>query len=506
MHTPSLRAALFCSALIPTSVLADVTPQDVWQNMQDTVQPMGITLSAETSGSADMMSLSGVTYHLDLPFDAGSLTLDLGQLDLKAQGDGTVQMLYPQNATYTLTFTSTEGVSQTGSMGATYEDADIVASGLPGDVTYDYDVARMDITLDDIVIPELIDFMSMQGFVEDYKGSFRTTVGEMVKVSGSYTMGQQEAVFTQRVTEDGVTVETEGKQSAKTMAGGAQFTMPRDGMSILNLATALRAGLSIEFDAAASDYLSEQTSSVDGQQIMSQSALTELYEVQMGLDQNGLGISGPMRNATLDVQMVQPVPLQLGMEIESGAFDMLLPLLKDDQFAPYRISFDLTGFRMDDSVWALFDPSAVLPRTPADVALKARGHARSMVEWLDFLTVDAAMAKLTGMAVEAQDLTLETLRVSAAGAEIIGNGAMTFDNSGSEPLPIGTANFELNGINGLIDLLIQAGLLTDQDATGARMGLAMMTVPAADGGEDQLTTEVEMTPEGHVYVNGNRMK
>ena len=113
---------------------------------------------------------------------------------------------------------------------------------------------------------------------------------------------------------------------------------------------------------------------------------------------------------------------------------------------------------------------------------------------------------MTGLVIEPQDLTLERYRVSAAGAEIIGKGAVTFDNSGTEPLPIGTATFEFKGLNALIARLIEAGLITDQDATSARMGMAMMAAPAPSGDEDHLISEIEMTAEGHVYVNGNRMK
>ena len=75
-----------------------------------------------------------------------------------------------------------------------------------------------------------------------------------------------------------------------------------------------------------------------------------------------------------------------------------------------------------------------------------------------------------------------------------------------DSLPIGTATFEFKGLNALIARLIEAGLITDQDATSARMGMAMMAAPAPSGDEEQLISESEMTAEGHVYVNGNRMK
>ena len=103
---PSRRAALLCATLLPAPLWADVSPEDVWQNMQDMVQPMGISLNATTSRSGDTLTLEGVVYQLNLPFDAGQVDLSLGRLDLKDRGDGTVAMLYPANSTYALTFTS----------------------------------------------------------------------------------------------------------------------------------------------------------------------------------------------------------------------------------------------------------------------------------------------------------------------------------------------------------------------------------------------------------------
>ncbi|WP_127113642.1 DUF2125 domain-containing protein [Shimia sediminis] len=502
----SRRTALLCATLIPAQLWADVTPEDVWQNMQDMVAPMGVTLTARATRSGKALMLEDVVYALALPFDAGSVALSVGSLELQARGDGSVDMIYPPAASYTLTFTSPEGISQSGGMGVVYEGIEVIASGSPADVTYTYNVPRMDMTLADIVVPNLIDRLSGQGFVEDYKGSFRTTVGEMVETSGSYTSGAQAFTFAQTVTEDGVQVDTQGKQGAEAMQGDMRFAMPRDGMSILDLAAALRAGLMLEIEGDATGYFSDQSSSVEGQEVMAQSVVTEHYEVRMVLDQSGFGISGPMRNARMDMQLSQPVPLMLGMDIAAFDTDMQIPLLKDDQFAPYRIHLEMTGLSLDESLWAMFDPGAVLPRTPADLVMKASGHARNMVEWLDILNVETAMDTLPGLAVEPQDLTLDSFVLRAAGAEVSGTGAVSFDNSAAPPLPIGTARFDIKGANTLIDTLVSMGLLSDKDASGARMGLAMMTKPAEDGSADRLRSEVEMTAEGHVYVNGNRMK
>lgn len=52
---------------------------------------------------------------------------------------------------------------------------------------------------------------------------------------------------------------------------------------------------------------------------------------------------------------------------------------------------------------------------------------------------------------------------------------------------------------------VAIGLVSEEDAGDARMGLAMMT-PPIQGGNDHVASEIVVTPEGYVLVNGNRMK
>lgn len=71
------------------------------------------------------------------------------------------------------------------------------------------------------------------------------------------------------------------------------------------------------------------------------------------------------------------------------------------------------------------------------------------------------------------------------------------------PAPEGEANLKLVGANALIDKLIGMGLVSEDDAMGARMMMGMFTVPA---GDDTVTSKIEVNDEGHVLANGQRLK
>ncbi|MCP4621051.1 MAG: DUF2125 domain-containing protein, partial [Bradyrhizobium sp.] len=109
---------------------------------------------------------------------------------------------------------------------------------------------------------------------------------------------------------------------------------------------------------------------------------------------------------------------------------------------------------------------------------------------------------------ELRGLTLNELLLSVAGAELTGSGDFTFDNTDLEsfdgmPAPEGEANLKLVGANNLIDKLVGMGLLSDDDAMGARMMMGMFAVSA---GDDVVTSKIEVNDEGHVLANGQRLK
>ena len=56
-------------------------------------------------------------------------------------------------------------------------------------------------------------------------------------------------------------------------------------------------------------------------------------------------------------------------------------------------------------------------------------------------------------------------------------------------------------MNGLIDNLAAAGLVSNDDVMGARMMMGMVARPG-EGGGDSLVSEVELTPGGGLIVNG----
>ena len=99
--------------------------------------------------------------------------------------------------------------------------------------------------------------------------------------------------------------------------------------------------------------------------------------------------------------------------------------------------------------------------------------------------------------------------MSLVGTKLTGDGDFAFDNSNTEefdglPSPSGVANLELVGANQLIDTLIGMGIISDNDALGARMMMGLMAVPGEE--PDTLNSTIEFTEDGQILANGQRIK
>jgi hypothetical protein len=202
------------------------------------------------------------------------------------------------------------------------------------------------------------------------------------------------------------------------------------------------------------------------------------------------------------------IPLPVVAGLGEVAFNLLIPVAKSDTPSDFAFGLTLADFVTSNDLWSMLDAGNVLPRDPVTISLDLVGKAKML---FDFFDPEQMAAVETGDAVPAEltAITLRNLLVSAAGAKLSGTGNFTFDNNDLEsydgfPKPKGGVDFALVGGNGLMDKLVQMGLLPQEQAMGARMMMGLFTRPGE--GEDSLTTKIEINEEGHILANGQRIQ
>lgn len=212
----------------------------------------------------------------------------------------------------------------------------------------------------------------------------------------------------------------------------------------------------------------------------------------------GSGVSMSVTGADI------PFP-EVKLTYGEASFDFLMPLLATSEPTDFTFLTRIVDLTVSDEIWAMFDPTVALPREPATVIIDTKGKVRLTSDLVDEEAMEALGDGAPG---EIHALDVTDLTVKFAGAELIGTGGVTFDNSDMTtfdgvPAPTGKFDLVIRGGNGLLDKLVAMGLIPQDQAMGARMMIAMFAKPGE--GQDVLNSSLEFRDKGF-YANGQRLK
>jgi hypothetical protein len=198
-----------------------------------------------------------------------------------------------------------------------------------------------------------------------------------------------------------------------------------------------------------------------------------------------------------------PLPSISAFIAESG-MAFTFPLLMSEDPQDYKLAFAYRGLTVEDSIWDLFDPQGILPRDPASISLDLSGK----MEWLiNILSgVEPQPGEIPALV---YDVAINDLTIDLAGASVEGSGAFELNHDDyvsfdGIPAPIGDASFVITGANGLLDNLVEMGLMPEEQVLGVRMMMGIFATPGE--GDDVLTSTIETTADGQVFANGQRLK
>ena len=229
-------------------------------------------------------------------------------------------------------------------------------------------------------------------------------------------------------------------------------------------------------------------------------AAAEGGTLEGSLDGSGLRYGGSTDNVTMTVSGSEiPLPqVTLRMAQSSGLFQM--PVVPGDGPQDFALVLRLTDLEIDDMIWSIFDPMSALSREPATLVIDLGGTA---IVSEDFTSPEYAESDIEEAPGQLESLDINAFELSLAGAELTGSGAFSFDNETETPVPSGSARLMLVGGNALLDTLVGMGLVQEEQAMGARMMLGLFARPE---GADTLVSDIEVTEDGQVLANGQRIR
>ena len=224
----------------------------------------------------------------------------------------------------------------------------------------------------------------------------------------------------------------------------------------------------------------------------------------LAMDKNRMNYGTALDGAKFTISGAEiPFP-QIEVAFAESAFNVLMPVTKSDTPQDFAFLTKVVDFTVSEDVWGLFDPAGTLARDPETFVVDVKGKGL----WTQDIMDPEVQMEGAEPPWELHSLDLTQVLAKAAGAEVSAVGGLTFDNADlatfeGMPRPDGKITVNIKGVTKLIDNLIALGIVSEDDAMGVRMGLAMVAKPGA--GPDELVSEIEFK-EGGLFANGMRMQ
>lgn len=497
-------------AVIGGAAQAQITADDVWTAVLAQYAALGAEVSGTLTRDGNVVTVSAIAGSYALPMGFGSLKVVTGDVVLTENADGTVAAAIGPDWTFGASFYAVQGND-----GVTVEAAFTVnttaytgtVSGSAGDVSILTAYDRMDITLDSLTLqgPDAMPPFDVDAYllIEGVTSQTRLSGADPLRITTSGSIAR--TVIDYSFVIDGATTQSVSVTDATAYSG--TISVPAGGLDLLDLAGALRAGLTIEATATAG-FGRSQTLGKLGEQVISDTfqSLNSLAQT-LRLNASGVEVNGALAGLTFHTRLGGVVPLAFGGTLPESSLRLQMPLLSSATPQPARFGLTMTGLALDDATWDLVAPDAPELRMPADLALDLSAQVTPRVDLVNPMDWVPMIDSADGVVVELNGMQLESLRAAYGGAVMTGSGQAAFDWSDVTQMwqvqpPTGEARFLLRGAGALLRAISASGVLAPQEMMGLRGGLAIVGRPT---GPDELTAEITISPEDGLMVNGQRM-
>ncbi|MQQ08147.1 DUF2125 domain-containing protein [Epibacterium sp. SM1979] len=485
---------------------ADVTAQDVWGDWKTYLEGAGYAVSASEAQSGDTLTVSDISIATDIPDSDVSLAVTMPTLSLVENGDGSVNLSFPAASSISFETSNTDEPT-VGEITLRTDGAPVVVSGDPDDMTYSYstdlfEMVLSSLTTDGETIPS--DVLSASVTLLGFSSDTHMKLGETRGYEQTYDISSASYAFSFK--------DPENAQSSMNMQG-----------DLTNLKFAGTSILPLEFDPANLKEMLVSGTVFDGVFSFGSgstllSGLDNGNEFEVKSASQGGRADFAMNAEELKYDLVQneselsifasDIPFPISLSAAEIGMKLQTPPTVSEEDRDMALGITLRDFSIPEELWALGDPGGILSHEPASIIVDLTAKGRLLLDIFD--PEVAAQAELDEeIPAEVSSVKINELLVRAAGAELTGTGSFDIDYNDLEsfdgmPAPVGIANLSLIGANGLLDNLIKMGLISESDATGARLGMGLLTVPG--DGEDNLKSEIEFGEGGKIIANGQRIK
>ena len=496
-------------SIFPVSkAFADVTTQNVWNTLRSFITSAGFELTATETQNVGVLQINNLFFTKSLPnrhFDQSlQFSLSFSSLKFTQNGNGTVNILWPKKVKIHILGKSTTEKELDLEFDYSQKKPKFTVSGTSKELIYNYTAEVGHLKLERLKING-IDFSHFGLFAHVDLNKLKLS-SEAIK-SASYSFIQTLAFekisyFAGMKTTDS-SMDLNGEILNFHMSNQMELPLLSKGENAVDL---LITGSSFDtnwkYGEKRFNFSSKEVGK-DGRYMRQASGGIG----NLKLNRKSLNLF--LESTKTDLSLSHDdLPFPVGLELQKLSTNITLPLAANIKAEPFSVGIELSDFTMSEILWSLFDKNSVLPRTPISVILAVYGKTKILVSDLKSAILGNLTAKET-LPIELKNLTLEKFYLSGAGATVNSSGTFEFDNSDlvtfrGLPRPIGQLEIKLQGGDTLLDRLIEINLIPKAQAIGIQMMLSMFTVPGDL--DEELKALLELTEDGHLLANGQRIR
>ena len=395
--------------MMGSAAFADVTAPDIWADWKGYLEGSGYSVTADESQSGNTLSVSNITLGIAIVVDDPDMIVSIGDMTFVETGDGTVSVEIPPEMTMDVEMDGPGDEDFAARIDYLTTGFEMIASGDPNAVTYDYSSDGSVMQLGDITAAgQTIDLGTFKVSVADLAGQTQMKVGNIREAEQTLSSGA--------VTYNIDFADPENPD-ARIVLNGAMAGLEATGTSLLPLqmdaadvAGALAEGFSVDANLAYRDNAMDfefteagqttqgSTSSATGAVVVKMSESGLLYDVST--TQTNVAMAGG------------EIPLPVEFALEESGFNLTMPISEGDAEQDFALGFKMGNFTMSDLLWGLFDPSGQLPRDPATIDIDLTGKAKLFFDLMDpEAMVDAETSGETPGELNALDVNLSLIHI-----------------------------------------------------------------------------------------------
>ncbi|SIS56166.1 DUF2125 domain-containing protein [Paracoccus saliphilus] len=518
-------------------VLADLTPAQVWENLESYYTDMGYQVTiGSTDDAGSTLTLSDVVATSET--EQVDTTITIPTLTLEQTGDAKVRSVMDGELTIESLTQVPDEEPMEFNVVLVAPDNEMLSSGTVEDMLHEFNYPSLE------TVVRLGDENANGGEVPftatltDLTGQYRTVQGDDQNITYDMTAAGMDLELNVNEPPSEGESQGQGKFAGQMHIDGittsGQTVLPA---GVENMAEridlALNAGFladgTLEMGEMTGNATFEGTDADGGSQSGSGKFTSGGGDLTFAMSKDGMSYEGTSQGTEVEVTVDQ-LPFPIAYAVESAAGALTFPISKSEDAQPFSLNYELVGLTLADGIWNLFDPGQELPRDPANLKIDVAGEALMKGDLFDpafgeemagmaeessdqdptadgadqGATADGAdMPASPEMPFEPQSVKINAVTLQAVGVDANVTGDLTIPQGAQQP--VGIVEGEFTGVNALLEKLVSIGLVPQEQLMGARMMIAMFAKPV-EGNPDQMQTKLEFKEDGSIFANGQQVQ